>query len=271
MDGENLQPSSPQSNFQSKTNPWMVSTLVLVGLVVGFGAGRLPLFGDSGKSGQTSTVPTENAAPPAAPQPSDEDYDKLGKALVSDDDPSYGDPKAPVTVIEFSDFQCPFCAASAGIKNVVYDKLSQDPEWEPIVPKLLATYVKEGKVRFIYRDFPLDGHPQAQDAAEAAQCAHEQGKFLEMHDKIFGATEQWSGDDEKAKQVFKDLAKSLGLKSAQFNDCVDSGKYKEEVRADYQAGVQAGVNGTPAFYVNGRELSGAQAFKTMAKLIDSLL
>lgn len=270
-----VEPSNAQPQSRYKTNPWMVSTLVLVGIVVGIGVGQLSMFEGGGDSAKTASLGATGGSPSEIPsQPSEstpEEYEKLSAALV-DDDTAYGDKDAPVTVIEFSDFQCPFCAASAGASNAVYERLKgSDSSWEPIVPKLLATYVKEGKVRFIYRDFPLDGHPQAIEAAEAAECADEQGKFLEMHDQIFAGTADWGSDDEKAKQAFKKYAKALGLDTAKFNDCLDSGKMKPEIQKDYQDGVRAGVSGTPTFFVNGRQISGAQSFSAMASLVESLL
>lgn len=259
---------------QFKTNPWMVSTLVLAGLIVGIGIGQLSFFENGGESGKATSLNAgqeTSGGEALAPEPAPKDYEKFSAALL-DDDTVFGDKDAPVTIVEFSDFQCPFCAASVGVENGVYEQLKgRDPGWEPIVPKLLATYVKEGKVKFIYRDFPLDGHAQSQEAAEAAECADEQGKFLGMHDKIFAGTADWSGDDEKAKTTFKKYAKGLGLNTGKFNTCVDSGEQKAEVQKDLQDGVRAGVSGTPTFFVNGREISGAQSFSTMASLIDSLL
>ncbi len=262
-----VQPMQPRA----KVNPWMISTLLLVGIIIGVGLGQLPIFDffGSGTAGGTGANVASGGAGENTPSP--KDYAALSKAL-EDDDTVYGVSDAPVTVVEFSDFQCPYCAASVGVTNAVTTNLkSQDPTWEPIVPNLLATYVKDGKVKFIYRDFPLDGHPQAQETAEAAECADEQGKFMEMHDKIFAGVSEWAGDDEQAKATLKKYASDLSLDTEKFNDCLDSGKYTEEVRKDYADGVRAGVSGTPTFYVNGREISGAQSFKNMASLIDELL
>jgi protein-disulfide isomerase len=164
------------------------------------------------------------------------------KAQVSFDSARLrGDPKAPITIVEFSDFQCPYCRKA-----------------EPAVKELLA---KHPEVRFAYRDFPLrDIHPQAQAAAEAARCAQEQGKFWEFHDALF-ASEKLDHD------AYLEMARSVGLDQKQFEGCVASGKYKDPIEKDLQDGTQAGVNGTPGFFVNGIALSGNQPVSAFEKII----
>jgi len=153
---------------------------------------------------------------------------------------------APIEIIEFSDFQCPFCLRA-----------------NPTVEQVLKTY--GDRVRFVYRHFPLGNHPNARPAAEASQCAAEQGKFWEYHDRLFANPSKLSDAD------LKQHAAALGLDAAKFNGCVDTHKYKAQVDADMQAGEEAGVNGTPAFFVNGRMLSGAQPFDQFKRLIDDEL
>jgi protein-disulfide isomerase len=148
-----------------------------------------------------------------------------------------GPASAPIEIIEFSDFQCPFCQRA-----------------NPTVDQVLKTY--GDRVRFVYRHFPLGNHPNARPAAEASQCAAEQGKFWEYHDRLF-ANPSKLGDPD-----LKQHAAALGLDTGKFNACVDSHKYKPQVDADVNAGEEAGVNGTPAFFVNGRMLSGAQPFES---------
>ena len=160
--------------------------------------------------------------------------------------PTQGPENAPIEMIEFSDFQCPYCEGAF-----------------PTVKQVLNTY--GDRIRFTYRHYPLPIHPRARPAAEAAQCAAEQGKFWQFHDKLFGDQSRLGDDD------FKQDAAQLGLDAAQFNACVDSHKYKAEIDADIHAGDEAGVSGTPAFYINGRMLSGAQPFEAFKRIIDEEL
>lgn len=165
------------------------------------------------------------------------------------DDPSKGSPKAPVMIIEFSDFQCPFCA------RFKTQTLSQIEE----------KYIKTGKVAFVYKDFPLEFHENAMKAAEAAACAHEQGNFWEYHDLLF-AYQQQMGDAS-----LKQYAKELSLDTKKFVSCLDSGKMRVEIQQDMQEGAAAGVRGTPAFFVNGVFISGAQPFDEFQKVIEKEL
>ena len=160
--------------------------------------------------------------------------------------PAKGPASAPVEVIEFADFQCPFCLAAA-----------------PTVKRVLETY--GDRIRFVYRNFPLQSHPNARPAAEAAQCANEQGQFWAYHDRLFGDPGKLSDAD------LKKTASDLGLDSARFNKCVDDHKYQAVIDADAQAGGEAGVSGTPAFFINGRLLSGAQPFEAFKRVIDEEL
>jgi protein-disulfide isomerase len=117
-------------------------------------------------------------------------------------------------------------------------------------------------VRFVYRDFALPNHPQAQPAAEAAQCAHEQGKFWQFHDRIF--------ENQRAlsNEIYLKLAADLGLDQKAFGECFASGKFRAQVQKDYQEGESLGVNATPTFFINGRFLSGAQPFEQFQSIID---
>lgn len=166
--------------------------------------------------------------------------------IATGDSPAQGPASAPIELVEFSDFQCPFCFRA-----------------HPTVKQVLDTY--GAKIHFVYRNYPLPNHPNARPAAEASQCANEQGKFWPYHDRLFGDPSKLGDSDLKAS------AAALGLDTGKFNACVDSHKYKERVEADMQAGVEAGVNGTPAFFINGRMLSGAQPFDEFKKVIDEEL
>jgi protein-disulfide isomerase len=135
----------------------------------------------------------------------------------------------------------------------------------------LENYIDSGQIQYVFRNFPLYSiHPQAQKAAEAAECAGEQEKFWEMHDLIFDGQESWSGSQD-AVNTFKAMAGELSLDQAQFDACLDDGDYADKVTADYQEGVSLGVTGTPAFRINGIALSGAQPYQAFQQQIDYLL
>ncbi len=183
----------------------------------------------------------------------------------ADDDPYLGPKDAKVTVIEFSDYECAYCGAADGTHDVLIARFKQsDPSWEPAVPKL-KELAKEGKIKFVYRDFPLNIHKNAQKAAEASECADEQGKFWEYHDVLF------ENQDALDVSNLKKYAQEIGFDSAKFNECLDSGKMAAETKKDFTDGVSYGVSGTPAFFVNGVLISGAAPFKDFEGLINSEL
>lgn len=167
--------------------------------------------------------------------------------VSADDDPTFGNTINPsVTIIAFEDFQCPFCE-----------------EAFPTVQHIIRKYAAD--VKFVYRDFPLATvHPQALSAAEAGECAHEQGKFWEMHDVIFANQAQLTDD-----VVLYDFAQSAGLDMNQFRDCFDDKKYESEVKQDLVAGIEAGVSGTPTFFINGVRVPGAIPLDIFEKIIES--
>jgi len=160
--------------------------------------------------------------------------------------PAKGPKNAPVTIIEFSDFQCPFCARV-----------------EPALKEMFKTFGNE--VRLVYRQFPLGFHANAEKAAEASLCANDQGKFWEMHDAMFADQHALGVDKLKA------TAARLGLNAGQFDKCLDGGKYKAQVRKDVAAGMAAGVQGTPTLFINGRVISGAVPFGEIKRVIDDEL
>ncbi len=169
---------------------------------------------------------------------------------LADDDPWSGSKDAKVVIVEFSDFQCPFCARAF-----------------PTVQQIKSTY--GDRILFVYRDFPLSSiHPDAEKAAEAAQCAFEQDRFWDYHDLLFGKQDEWVG---VGVPKFMEYASDIGLDSEAFNGCLNSGKYAEEVAKDQRDGAEVGVTGTPAFIVNGQLISGAQPFAVFQNAIDAEL
>jgi protein-disulfide isomerase len=173
-------------------------------------------------------------------------------SISSDDDPVKGSKDAKVVIVEFSDFQCPFCARF----------------FDQTLPLIERDYIKTGKVQLVYRDFPLSFHQYAQKAAEAAQCANEQGKFWEYHDLLFKNQNEWISAGE-AKLL--DYAKALELDTNKFNSCLTTGKYESEVKKDFQDGLQYGVQGTPTFFINGIPIVGAQPYEAFKQVIDQQL
>jgi protein-disulfide isomerase len=167
--------------------------------------------------------------------------------LDTEGHPSMGLGDAPITIVEFSDFECPFCRhALPALKQI--DEAYGD------------------KILLVFRQFPLNNiHPRAQKAAEASLCAHEQGEFWTMHDLLFAEPVELEVASLKAK------AAGLGMDTGAFNSCLDSGKNADEVHQDIQAGVVVGVTGTPAIFINGRIVTGAQPFETYAEIIDDEL
>jgi protein-disulfide isomerase len=161
--------------------------------------------------------------------------------------PSKGSAKAPVTIVEFSDFHCPFC------RRVI-----------PTLTQLESKY--RDKIKLVFRDFPIESlHPGATKAHEAARCANEQGKFWAYHDKLF------AGPAKSSPETFKGFANEVGLDVPGFETCFDSGKYQAAVKKDIEEGNRLGVTGTPAFFINGRILSGNQPLEAFARIIDDEL
>ncbi len=199
----------------------------------------------------------------AAPQPSGGNAPDLAppspggpdmKALLKEAAGKMGPDNAPVVLVEFSDFQCPFCG-----------RWYSDSE-----ASLVKDFVNTGKVLFVYKDYPLPFHPEAQPAALAARCAGEQGKFWEFHDKIFQNQATLSADS------YEQWAKELKINETQFNSCVTSKKYLDVVQANSSEGAQYGVNGTPSFFVGkadgkGTLIVGAQPYSVFKQAIEGLL
>ena len=163
-----------------------------------------------------------------------------------DDDPMKGPAKAPVTIVEFSDYQCPYCGRA-----------------EATVLEVLKKY--GDKVRLVYRDYPLSFHQNANIAAQASECAKDQGKFWEMHDAMFANQSKLTQPD------LLETAGSLKMDKDKFKTCLDAGKYKNEVQKDFDDGQKYGVTGTPTFFINGIPMVGARDVNSFAEIIDAEL
>jgi protein-disulfide isomerase len=163
-----------------------------------------------------------------------------------------GKEDAPITIVEFSEYQCPFCAQ--------YVEEAYQDIWRGY----------DDKIRYIFRDFPLSFHQHAQTMAEAARCAGDQGQYWEMHDLLFEKNEEWSAEED-VTSLLTSYASQLGLDKDEFNNCLDSGKYNQAVKDDFSLGQNIGVSGTPTFFINGRQLVGAQPFEAFKTIIEEEL
>jgi len=235
---------------KSTYNKILLSVVVLL-VAVSFSAGFMIGGSGSGTTVQQTGAVAGNNQPSQPTAPTDG-----GRVQVSaDDDPVLGNPNAPITIIEFSDFQCPFC-----------ERFYTQSE-----KQMIAEYVNTGKAKLVYRDFPLDSiHPQAVPGALAADCANEQGKFWEYHNKIF------ENQDLMGDARYKQWAVDLGLNAGQFNSCYDSQKYLAEIDKDTQDGLAAGVSGTPTVFVGNQQdgyvkIVGAQPYSAFKAAIDAEL
>ncbi len=199
---------------------------------------------------QTNTAPSAATAPTQPAQP---------VTVPLGDEPAKGDPNAPITIVEYSDYQCPFCLR----------------HFNNTMP-LLQQYIDAGQMRYVFKDFPIHSlHPQAQKAHEAARCARELGgndAYWTMHDLLFSNQDSWARASlSEHVSVLKGLAGEAGLPQAEFDACLDSGKYYDAVNAEVDEGAQLGVRGTPTFFINGQIMSGAQPFSVFQQVIEPLL
>ena len=231
----------------SKASLWMIiAGVFFLAFVVSIFTSGFGIVKDS----PTGVAVGNNPAPLQPPSGIPTGVANVDAAEFADDDPVLGDKNAELTIVEFSDYQCPFCAR---FREQTLDQLKKE-------------YIDTGKVRFVYRDFPLSSiHPYAQKAAEASECADEQGKFWEYHDKLF--------ENQQALDVasLKNYAAGLKLDAGKFAECLDSGRYADETAKDLADGSRAGVTGTPAFIIGSRQLSGAQPFSNFKAAIDAEL
>lgn len=174
------------------------------------------------------------------------DYQNIKRyAVPVDDDPSLGPDNAPITIIEFSDFECPYCQSW----------------YAEVWPQLQKAY--PSKIRLVYRDFPLYGlHNNASPAAEAANCANEQKKYWEYHDLLF------SKRLPLGRSGYETYAQDLKLDMVTFRKCLDDRRYENEIKADYDFASQLGIRSTPTFFINGIALVGAQPFNVFKQVID---
>ncbi len=254
---------------KSTYNKMIKGLVVAIAIATFFGGYSLGTMQDSGLSSEELESVIIGAAQRTAvlsPQPTQQPTQSSGPQIIQvslDDDPVKGDPDAPITIVEFSDFQCPFCKRFH----------------QSTLPLIQENYIDTGKVKFVYRDFPLESiHPNgAIPAAVASECADEQGMFWQYHDKIFQNQKNWErlAAEDVAKEL-KAYAQELGLNTNQFNDCLNSGKYMDEVNKDFQDAVSYGLTGTPGFFIGNEKdgyikVTGAQPYSVFQNVLDQML
>ena len=252
MDGKEPELISIKKSSYNKLIVGLIVAITVAAFFAGFGLGS-----ETDKDSNDDTGKTLIKQPQSQTNPS--------STIISvslDDDPVKGDTNAPITIVEFSDFQCPFCA------RFFTDTL-------PLIEK---NYIETGKVKFVYRDFPIPSiHQNAIPAAIAAECADEQGMFWEFHDKLFENQLLWQDlDNQNVVRTFEQYADELALDTDTFNTCLESAKYLEEVQNDLNEGVSYGVAGTPGFFIGNEKIgygmvSGAQPYATFQQVFDQLL
>jgi protein-disulfide isomerase len=229
-----------KSNIRASYNQFLLpGAILLAALIV---SGTIIFVRNQGqntqKTAQIGSLPQEK--------------NKVVDVKINSEDHILGNEKAQVTIIEYGDFQCPFCRRF----------------WEETLPQIKKDFIDTGKVRLVYRHFPLAFHAGAKPAAYAVECANDQGKFWQMHDKIF---EEQKRISQFSVNDLKKWASSIGLDMAKFNQCLDSEKYAKRVSDDFVSGQNAGVSGTPTFFINGKLIVGAQPYDSFKSVINSLL
>jgi protein-disulfide isomerase len=250
-DTEQLDESQPTTGEMTITlRRWQLYVFVMplifiIGLGLGFlGRGWVqPLSETSTVAASSSDSASVGAQ--SDPQTPAETQQVVRYEIPVDDDPSLGSESAPITIVEFSDYECPYCR-----------------QWHSeVYTQLLDTYGDQ--IRFVYRDFPLESiHANAIPAAHAANCAFEQGNFWDYHDKLFSMELGLSPD------AYQEYASQLGLDEEQFQECIDSGRYREEVQSDFEFAANLGVRSTPTFFINGIAVVGAQPFEIFQQVIE---
>jgi len=243
----------------------IVVAIAIATFLGGYAVGTLDNDSDSLSADDIKEIISAVEAKAPAPQPAQAPTQPTSpqKFQVSlDDDPFKGDPNAPVTVVEFSDFQCPFCSRF----------------FTQTLPALEKNYINTGKIKLVYKDLPLDNlHPNARPAHIAAECADEQGMFWEYHDVLFENQGQWSrlSSADLSSQLTQ-YATSMGLNSASFESCLSSPSMADEVNADFLQAASYGATGTPTFFIGNEKngfikLVGAQPYAAFQAAIDAQL
>jgi len=245
----------------------IVAAIAIATFLGGYAIGALDNDSDSLSADEIKEIisAVEAKAPAPAPQQAQAPTQPTApqRYQVSlEDDPVKGNANAPVTVVEFSDFQCPFCSRF----------------YTQTLPALQENYIDTGKIKLVYKDLPLDNlHPNARPAHIAAECADEQGKFWEYHDVLFEKQSEWSrSSSADLSSQLTQYATSMGLNSASFGSCISSQSMADEVNADFLQAASFGATGTPTFFIGNEKngfikLVGAQPYAAFQAAIDAQL
>lgn len=251
--------ASTNKSFQDKLLPLMTVALIGAAFMLGNLWGKVQIYenGTSAKAavagtnnngtgtGDTAAAPTEDSGPLS----SDLWNEVLDNAVYA-----YGDDNAPVTMVEFTDYQCPFCKRHFDETN----------------GQIVSDFINTGKVRYVFRDLPLSFHPNARPAANAARCAGDQAKYLEMHDMLFSKQDEWVNQSDPGA-TFKSFASNLGLNAGTFASCYDNQSHDDAIGADLTLASKVGATGTPTFFINGTKVVGAQPYSAFQAAIDAAL
>ena len=232
---------------------------VLIGVAIGYAFGGFMLFQETDNLSDRTNIETSDPIPEENEDPFEADSLFDPSEISIDDDPRLGPDSedAIITIVEFSDYECPFC-------KQFFDESFQE---------LLETYIENGDVQYVFRDFPLETHEKAVPAAIAANCAGEQGEYWEMHDKLFDTQKEWSSVNSNEKQLFEQYADEILLNVDTFKECFEDERKKqaEEILNDQNQGSSYGVRSTPTFFINGEKVLGAQPTATFKTIIEEEL
>ncbi|MEK7514076.1 MAG: DsbA family protein [Patescibacteria group bacterium] len=246
----------PQNKIANNNLIQIVLTVLLVGGAFAIGSMWTELkLTKAGKIGsnqlaQNQAAPNGQAAPAQQTQLTDEQWQEV----LKDPAATLGKESAKVTMVEFTDYQCPFC----------------EKYYTQTYGQIIKDYVETGKIKYVMRDLPLSFHPFAHVAAEAARCAGEQEKYIKFHDELFKNQAAWVAAKDPT-DLFAGYAVKVGLRRADFVSCFKNGKTKEAVDADLALAGKVGAGGTPTFFINGKILVGAQPYSAFQAAIDAAL
>lgn len=236
--------------MKEKLFPFLVVGLVITAFAAGLLYGKVSVYEKQGTA--AGAQDTGNQALPQEPEQT-----TLTDAQWQDAQASYaaamGEEDAPVTIVEYTDYQCPFCA------RFYTDSYGQ----------IIENYVDTGKVRYLLRDLPLSFHANAKPAALAARCAGDQDKYFDMHDILFEKQAEWSEGSPADK--FAGYAKDIGLNTGTWQSCYDSGKYNDAIDDDVKTATAIGATGTPTFFINGEKIVGALPYASFEAAIEAAL
>jgi len=262
------QTNPPEAEGGSLKKILVIAAVVIVIIIIG-----AVIFskGDETAEPQVEGVAVEKqeeAVPEQIPEATQaEQQVDLSSLAVTAEDNVKGDANAPLTIVLYDDFECPFCGAFEGTNQEVMDMLQQrSPGWEAVMPNLIRDYIDTGKVKLVYRHFPLSFHQNALPAAEATECAGAQDKFWEMHDGIFAI----NGEDLTLEK-FAQMAKDLNLDMDKYNTCMDNHETVGKIQADMQSAQAVGVNGTPGVYIGDELVSGAVPYSDFKAIVEAKL